>query len=168
MRYFIIFTTIFFHSCTFFETPKEKLDKEIEQVWDTWKRESEYTTRCILDFNKIIPIEWDTMVYLNYIHSNTEPYKKNEEIEKYMDMHGLQEKKRYNPKELHFLNNEKIVCIVDLFMVSDKAKGMYMCTDKNFIKRGKDDAKFHLVKEHTFFVIRDTTEAYIPMRSYTF
>lgn len=168
MLYFIIFVTIFFHSCTFLETPKEKLDKEIEEVWETWKLGNRDTARCMLDFNKIIPIEWDTMVYLNYIHSNTKPYKKDEEIEKYMEMHGLEEKKRYNPKELHFLKNGKIVYLVDLFMVSDKAKGMYMCTDKNFIKRGNNDAKFHLIKDYIFFVIRDTTEEYVPMRSYTF
>jgi hypothetical protein len=53
-------------------------------------------------------------------------------------------------------------------MASDWAKGVYFCTDKDFIKRGRKDAKFHLIRDDKFLVIRDMTEEFVPMRSYSF
>ena len=33
----------------------------------------------------------------------------------------------------------------------------------DFIKRARSDAKFHLVKDGKFFVVRDTAENFVPM-----
>ena len=45
----------------------------------------------------------------------------------------------------------------------DDAKGFFLCTEKDFIKRARGDAKFHLVKDGKFFVVRDITEHFVPM-----
>ena len=64
---------------------------------------------------------------------------------------------------LHFLHKGKVVHKVNLYMMSDDAKGFFLCTEKDFIKRARGDAKFHLVKDGKFFVVRDTAENFVPM-----
>ena len=62
---------------------------------------------------------------------------------------------------LNFLRDGEIVHDVNLFMVSDDAKGVYFCTQKNFIKRGRKDAKFHLIRDERFFPLRVIDEEYV-------
>ena len=47
-------------------------------------------------------------------------------------------------------------------MASDKEKGVIFCTDNSFIKRERNDAKFHVNKNDKFYIIRDMTEKYQP------
>lgn len=181
-------------SCTLFETEKDKLDNIVGEYWEEWKAINKDTTCCVLDFDNIMPFEWDTLVYFYYINTKNnyinpelvEEYKRlygpdyeeiyrkrngyrnSQELEEYMSIHNLEELKIYNPERLHFLKNGKIIHSVNLFMASDWAKGVYFCTDNHFIKRGRKDAKFHLIKDYQFLVIRDMTEEFVPMRSYSF
>jgi hypothetical protein len=69
----------------------------------------------------------------------------------------------HSATELHFLRNDRVVHKVNLYMISDDAKGVFFCTKKDIIKRSRSDAKFHLEKDYKFFVIRDTTEEFVPM-----
>ena len=57
---------------SFFESNKEKLDKLVAVHWEKWKAEGKDTTMCIVDFAEMIPLEWDTMVYVWYFRSNDE------------------------------------------------------------------------------------------------
>lgn len=160
---FFIATTLMC-SCTLFETEKDKLDNIVGEYWEEWKAINKDTTCCVLDFDNIMPFEWDTLVYFNSLY----PFEEDENVKEYMRIHNLEDQRIYDPEDLHFLKDGKIVHIVDLFMASDWAKGVYFCTEKEFIKRGRKDAKFHLIKDYQFLVIRDMTEEFVPMRSYSF
>ena len=46
-------------------------------------------------------------------------------------------------------------------MASDDEKGSYFCSEKNLIKRARNDAKFHVVKKRKFYIIRDMTEEFV-------
>ena len=49
-----------------FESRKEKLDRLVGAHWEAWKAEGKDTTMCFVDFAKVVPIEWDTMVFVYY------------------------------------------------------------------------------------------------------
>lgn len=138
---------------------KDKLDRAVGEYWYEWKSAGKDTTNCILDFDKIMHFEWDTLVYIKY-----DSYSGNssDELEEYIDFY-FGKKKRHNVNKLHLLHKGKLVHEVELFMMSDDAKGFFLCTEKDFIKRARGDAKFHLVKDGKFFVVRDITEHFVPM-----
>ena len=161
---FFIATTLIMCSCTLYESEKDQLDNIVGKYWEEWKAVNRDTTCCVLDFDSIMPFEWDTLVYFDCAY----PYEDKENVKEYMRIHNLEDQRKYNPEDLHFLKDGKIVHIVDLYMASDWAKGVYFCTDKEFIKRGRKDAKFHLIRDDKFLVIRDMTEEFVPMRSYSF
>lgn len=117
------------------------------------------TLNCIVDFDKIMPFEWDTLVYIKY-----DSYSGNssDELEEYLNFY-FGNKKRRSVNGLHFLHKGKVVHKVNLYMMSDDAKGFFLCTEKDFIKRARSDAKFHLIRDSIFFVVRDTTENFVPM-----
>ena len=145
----------------FFDSDKERLDRIVGTYWYDWKDAGKDTTNCILDFENIMPFEWDTLVYINdLIH----PAESNKEFNEYIDAHYSEARKKDYILRLNFLREGEIVHDVNLFMVSDDAKGAYFRTHKYFIKRGRKDAKFHLMRDCNFFVIRDMTEEFVPMQ----
>ena len=160
---FFIATTLMC-SCTLYESEKDQLDNIVGKYWEEWKAVNRDTTCCVLDFDSIMPFEWDTLVYFYCLY----PYEDKEEVKEYMRIHNLEDQRKYGPERLHFLKDGKIIHSVCLFMASDWAKGVYFYTDKEFIKRGRKDAKFHLIRDDKFLVIRDMTEEFVPMRSYSF
>ncbi len=138
---------------------KDKLDRAVGEYWYDWKAAGKDTVNCIVDFDKIMPFEWDTLVYIKYdFYSGNN----SDELEEYLKFY-FGNKKRRSANKLHLLHKGKIVHEVELFMMSDDAKGFFLCTKKDFIKRARGDAKFHLVKDGKFFVVRDTTENFVPM-----
>lgn len=138
---------------------KDKLDRAVGEYWHDWKVAGKNTVNCIVDFDKIMPFEWDTLVYIRYdFYSNNS----SDELEGYLNSY-FRNKKRRNANKLHLLHKGKLVHEVELYMMSDDAKGFFLCTKKDFIVRARDDAKFHLVKDGKFFVVRDTTETFVPM-----
>lgn len=148
-------------SCeSLFESNKEKLDRSVTAHWEKWKAEGKDTTMCIVDFAEIMPFEWDTMVYAWYYHDND-----TKGFEEYMNNQYWveNEKCRGNSEEkIHFWENGRLAYVLDLNMASDKEKGVIFCTDNNFIKRGRNDAKFHVKKNGKYYIIRDMTEEYQP------
>ncbi len=137
---------------------KDKLDRAVGEYWCDWKAAGKDTVNCIADFDKIMPFEWDTLVYIRYdFYSNN-----SDELEEYLKSY-FRNKKRRNANKLHLLHKGKLVHEVELYMMSDDAKGFFLCTKKDFIMRARDDAKFHLIKDGKFFVVRDTTENFVPM-----
>ena len=138
---------------------KDKLDHAMGEYWYEWKAAGNDTENCIVDFDKIMPFEWDTLVYIKYDFYSSNS---SDELEEYIDFY-FGKKKRHNVNKLHLLHKGKLVHEVELFMMSDDAKGFFLCTEKDFIKRARGDAKFHLVKDGKFFVVRDITEHFVPM-----
>ena len=58
---------LLFCSCEYlFGSRKDKLDRLVGAHWDAWKAEGKDTTMCFIDFAKVVPIEWDTMVFVYY------------------------------------------------------------------------------------------------------
>ena len=49
-----------------FESRKERLDRLVGAHWEAWKTDGKDTTMCFVDIAKVVPIEWDTIVYVRY------------------------------------------------------------------------------------------------------
>lgn len=140
---------------------KDKLDSAVGEYWHDWKASGKDTVNCIVDFDKVImPFEWDTLVYVKYCHYSKD--RNSAALMDYMNRY-FPDDQEHSATELHFLRNDRVVHKVNLYMISDDAKGVFFCTKKDIIKRSRSDAKFHLEKDYKFFVIRDTTEEFVPM-----
>ena len=75
----------------FFDSDKERLDRIVGTYWYDWKNAGKDTTNCILDFENIMPFEWDTLVYINdLIH----PAESNKEFNEYIDAHYSEARKK--------------------------------------------------------------------------
>ena len=61
---FAIPAMLLFCSCErLFESRKERLDRLVGAHWEAWKTDGKDTTMCFVDIAKVVPIEWDTIVY---------------------------------------------------------------------------------------------------------
>lgn len=140
---------------------KDKLDRAVGEYWSERMTVEKDSTNCIVDFDKVImPFEWDTLVYVKYCHYSKD--RNSAVLMDYMNRY-FPDDQEHSATELHFLRNDRVVHKVNLYMISDDAKGVFFCTKKDIIKRSRSDAKFHLEKDYKFFVIRDTTEEFVPM-----
>lgn len=142
---------------------KDKLDRAVGKYLHDWTTAGKDSANCIVYFDKVIPFEWDTLVYVKYDHYYKDS--NSDALMDYMDCYLPDDKER-SATELHLLHNGKIVLKVNLYMISDDAKGVFFCTKKDFIKRSRADAKFHVIKDDKFYVVRDTDEEYVPMISF--
>jgi hypothetical protein len=141
-----------------FGSRKDKLDRFVGAHWDAWKAEGKDTTMCFIDFAKVVPIEWDTMVFVNY---NWYYNYDKEEILNYMNNRYWPEKEKYRgyPEEsLHFWRNGKVVYEISLWLDSDNEKGVRVYSKNDFIVRDRNNAKLHLEKDGRFYIIRDLSE----------
>ena len=145
-----------------YETNKDKLDKIVGQHWEQWKAEGKDTTMCVIDFDKTMNFDWDTMVYFRY-----SKWKENKELSKYVKQHSIKDLSSIS-EWLHFLKNGKIVHDVYLHMASDDEKGVFFCTESRFIKRTRDNSCFNVQKCRKFYVIRDMNEEYVTDWRYTY
>ena len=125
--------------------------------WDKWKSEGKDTTMCFVDFTELIPVEWDTMVYINF-----DPYyDKEKDFVSYMNDRYLviNEKAKGCPIErLHFWKDSKLVYEIPLLMASDDEKGVLFNTRSNFIVRPRSDAKFRIRKIGKYYITWDQNE----------
>lgn len=143
-----------------FESEKERLDRMMGIHWENWKSAGKDTTNCVVDFAEVVPVEWDTMVYVNY-HASCEDRNLAEYISHRYWIEN--EESRGCPKEaIHFWKDGKLVYEISLLMASDDEKGVYFCTRKDMIVRAYNDAKFHIVRKYEFYIIRDMTEEFVP------
>lgn len=137
---------------------RDKLSEIVGAYWYDWKTEGKDTTNCVLDFENIMPFEWDSLMYFRY---ELDAPRNGEELEEYVNTRYPEAKKYYSVTRLHFLRRGKIIHDVNLYMMSDDAIGVYFCTRKSFIKRGRKDAKFRLVKDGRFYPLRVIDEEYV-------
>lgn len=142
-----------------FLAPKYRLDCAVQDCYDKWKKEGKDTTKFVVDFAEIAPFEWDTLCYFWYSPPADENTSKM--LIEYAKEHNM---KRL--EAIHLLKDGKIVYHIDLLMWSDEEKGSLFCTNKDMIKRARNDAKFHVQKKKQFFIFRDMTEEYVPSWRY--
>ena len=76
---FFIATTLMC-SCTLYESEKDQLDNIVGKYWEEWKAVNRDTTCCVLDFDSIMPFEWDTLVYFDCAY----PYEDKENVKEYV------------------------------------------------------------------------------------
>lgn len=148
---------------TFSLTNKDKIDRTFTTHWETFKPYNKDSAIRIVNFTEIIPFDWDSLIYINYKYSSFEDRNSNE-LKAYM--HSYQLENNNNKEWLYFIKNSKIVYDINLFMASDNEKGIFFCTNKDIIKRVRNNAKFHVKKKNRFFIIRDMTETYVPTWRY--
>ena len=134
--------------------PKYRLDCAVKDCYDKWKKEGKDTTKFVVDFAEIAPFEWDTLCYFWYSSAIDENTTK--ELIEYAKEHNMK-----SSEAIHLLKDGKIVYHIDLLMWSDEEKGSLFCTNKDMIKRARNDAKFHVQKKKQFFIFRDMTEEYV-------
>ena len=139
--------------------PKYRLDCAVKDCYDKWKKEGKDTTKFVVDFAEIAPFEWDTLYYFWYSSAIDENTTK--ELIEYAKEHNMK-----SIEAIHLLKDGKIVYHIDLLMWSDEEKGSLFCTNKDMIKRARNDAKFHVQKKKQFFIFRDMTEEYVPSWRY--
>ena len=140
-----------------FESKKERLDRMVGAHWDKWKSEGKDTTMCFVDFTEIIPVEWDTMVYIDF-HPR---YDKEKDFVSYMnDRYSVinEKAKGYPIERLHFWKDGKLVYEISLLMASDDEKGVLFDTRSNFIVRPRNDAKFRIRKIGKYYITWDHNE----------
>ena len=142
-----------------FLAPKYRLDCAVKDCYDKWKKEGKDTTKFVVDFAEIAPFEWDTLCYFWYSSAIDENTTK--ELIEYAKEHNMK-----SSEAIHLLKDGKIVYHIDLLMWSDEEKGSLFCTNKDMIKRARNDAKFHVQKKKQFFIFRDMTEEYVPSWRY--
>ena len=149
-----------------FESRKERLDRLVGAHWEAWKTDGKDTTMCFVDIAKVVPKEWDTIVYVRY--DRFLDYK-NDDVINYMNYRYWPENERmkdYPEESLHFWKDGKLVYRISLWIASDNERGVFFNTRSRFIVRDRKDAKFHLKKAERFYIIRDLSEGYLGTRRY--
>ena len=141
-----------------FESRKHKLDRLVGAHWDTWKVEGKDTTMCIVDIANVVPIEWDTVVYVLY--DKFLDYK-NDDVINYMNNCYWPQKEKYRGREeesLHFWKNGKLVYKISLWIDPENEKGVCVYARNNFLVRDRSNARFHLEKVDCLYILRDQFE----------
>ena len=54
--------------CHVFESNKDNLDRLVGEYYHYFKSSDGDSSNFIIDFDKVIPSEWDTLVYVKYNH----------------------------------------------------------------------------------------------------
>ena len=151
---FIIAAAMLICSCErLFESKKERLDRMVGAHWDKWKSEGKDTTMCFVDFTEVIPVEWDTMVYIYYLHSCEDKEAINYMKNQYWK--ALEKDKGSSEESLHFWKDGKVVYEMPLMMDTDNEKGVYFTTRKCVFKKARNNAKLQLNKNTKYFPIRE-------------
>ena len=141
-----------------FESRKERLDRLVGAHWEAWKAEGKDTTMCFVDIAKVVPIEWDTIVYVRYDRFLNY---KNDDVINYMNNRYWQEKEKYRGYEeesLHFWKNGRVVYEISLWLDSENERGVCVYDKNDFLVRDRKDAKFHMEKVDQFYILRDSSK----------
>ena len=156
---FAVSTMLLLCSCErLFESRKERLDRLVGAHWEAWKADGKDTTMCFVDIAKVVPIEWDTMVYVCYEYFFDY---KNDDVINYMNNRYWPEKekyRRYEEEGLHFWKNGKLVYRISLWLDPENERGVCVYARNKFLVRDRENAKFHLNKTERFYIIRDLAE----------
>ena len=156
---FAITAMLLFCSCErLFESRKERLDRLVGAHWEAWKAEGKDTTMCIVDIAKVVPKEWDTIVYVRY--GRFLKYK-NDDVINYMNNRYWPENERmkeYPEESLHFWKNGRLVYKISLWLDSENERGVCVYDKNDFLVRDRKDAKFHMEKVDQFYILRDSSK----------
>ena len=162
---FALSALLLFCSCErLFESPKDKLDRLVSAHWDACKAEGKDTTMCIVDIAKVVPIEWDTMVYVLYSGS-----KDSEIIKDYVKNRYWPEceKARGSSTEgLHFWKNGKLVYKISLWYDGDDGNCACVYVKNDFIVRDRSNAKLRLERDGRYYILRDLPQRYLDSIRY--
>ena len=141
-----------------FESRKERLDRLVGAHWEAWKTDGKDTTMCFVDIAKVVPIEWDTIVYVRY--DRFLDYK-NDDVINYMNNRYWPENERmkeYPEESLHFWKNGRLVYKISLWLDSENERGVCVYDKNDFLVRDRKDAKFHMEKVEQFYILRDSSK----------
>ena len=141
-----------------FESRKERLDRLVGAHWEAWKTDGKDTTMCFVDIAKVVPIEWDTIVYVRY--DRFLDYK-NDDVINYMNNRYWPENERmkeYPEESLHFWKNGRLVYKISLWLDSENERGVCVYDKNDFLVRDRKDAKFHMEKVDQFYILRDSSK----------
>ena len=141
-----------------FESRKERLDRLVGAHWEAWKADGKDTTMCFVDIAKVVPIEWDTIVYVRY--DRFLDYK-NDDVINYMNNRYWPENERmkeYPEESLHFWKNGRLVYKISLWLDSENERGVCVYDKNDFLVRDRKDAKFHMEKVDQFYILRDSSK----------
>ena len=141
-----------------FESRKERLDRLVGAHWEAWKTDGKDTTMCFVDIAKVVPIEWDTIVYVRY--DRFLKYK-NDDVINYMNNRYWPENERmkeYPEESLHFWKNGRLVYKISLWLDSENERGVCVYDKNDFLVRDRKDAKFHMEKVDQFYILRDSSK----------
>ena len=156
---FAVSTMLLLCSCEqLFESRKERLDRLVGAHWEAWKAEGKDTTMCFVDIAKVVPIEWDTIVYVRY--DRFLKYK-NDDVINYMNNRYWPENERmkeYPEESLHFWKNGRLVYKISLWLDSENERGVCVYDKNDFLVRDRKDAKFHMEKVEQFYILRDSSK----------
>ena len=156
---FAVSTILLLCSCErLFESRKERLDRLVGAHWEAWKAEGKDTTMCFVDIAKVVPIEWDTMVYVCYEYFFDY---KNDDVINYMNNRYWPENERmkeYPEESLHFWKNGRLVYKISLWLDSENERGVCVYDKNDFLVRDRKDAKFHMEKVDQFYILRDSSK----------
>ena len=156
---FAIPAMLLFCSCErLFESRKERLDRLVGAHWEAWKADGKDTTMCFVDIAKVVPIEWDTIVYVRY--GRFLKYK-NDDVINYMNNRYWPENERmkeYPEESLHFWKNGRLVYKISLWLDSENERGVCVYDKNDFLVRDRKDAKFHMEKVDQFYILRDSSK----------
>ena len=156
---FTVSAILLFCSCEqLFESRKERLDRLVGAHWEAWKADGKDTTMCIVDIAKVVPKEWDTIVYVRY--GRFLKYK-NDDVINYMNNRYWPENERmkeYPEESLHFWKNGRLVYKISLWLDSENERGVCVYDKNDFLVRDRKDAKFHMEKVEQFYILRDSSK----------
>ena len=156
---FAIPAMLLFCSCErLFESRKERLDRLVGAHWEAWKADGKDTTMCIVDIAKVVPKEWDTIVYVRY--DRFLDYK-NDDVINYMNNRYWPENERmkeYPEESLHFWKNGRLVYKISLWLDSENERGVCVYDKNDFLVRDRKDAKFHMEKVEQFYILSDSSK----------
>ena len=141
-----------------FESRKERLDRLVGAHWEAWKTDGKDTTMCFVDIAKVVPIEWDTIVYVRY--GRFLKYK-NDDVINYMNNRYWPENermKKYPEESLHFWKNGRLVYKISLWLDSENERGVCVYDKNDFLVRDRKDAKFHMEKVEQFYILSDSSK----------
>ena len=162
---FTVLALLLFCSCErLFESPKDEFDSLVSAHWDAWKAEGKDTTMCIVDIANVVPIEWDTMVYVLYSGS-----KDSEIIKDYVKNRYWPEceKARGSSTEgLHFWKNGKLVYKISLWYDGDDGSCACVYVKNDFIVRDRGNAKLRLERDGRYYILRDLPQGYLDSIRY--
>ena len=163
----LVLLAALFAACGILESRKPYLETVVENYWEEWTTAGKDSLNCTIDFAEAVGFDWDTMLYFSGENYLFKYVRDDSDIKKYADMYA----KYSTDDELLFLRGDSVVYHMNFFPEFDFdmeviPKGIVFCTKKLYLKLGRENAKFHLVRsglEYKLYHMDDTFEEEISV-----